>query len=332
MLASDGWVQYVRPLEQHARPRTSRRASKDSRCGLRGASAGPTNRPCTISSDRFIANVPFPPGATNIIYDHRRPYLGCIAPAAVDATLDFFRKEMDAIGWSPCRRCGDRRALAERAARGRRSRTACVLIIATKTNSDLRKQRPIMLTLQGRDDGADQRGDPATRRVRCLERLEPLTTSPACRVPKETQMDSAARANRIKPSRAVRHGQWLSCPQRWPSFAVNSRHGTGRRDRGAVVTPDERRAEFFLRGTDRDAEARRKYDLTNVSLNTRITEAAVAAQAKARRKPARSFSSMPQQWQKRSSRPTKRSASPGRQAFGGDLACPRRQLEAGAAA
>ena len=53
------------------------------------------------SPDRITANVPFPPDATDIIFDRHRPYLGCIAPAALDATVDFFRKEMEAIGWKP---------------------------------------------------------------------------------------------------------------------------------------------------------------------------------------------------------------------------------------
>ena len=53
------------------------------------------------SADRITANVPFPPDATDIIFDQHRPYLGCIAPAAFDATVDFFRKEMQAIGWKP---------------------------------------------------------------------------------------------------------------------------------------------------------------------------------------------------------------------------------------
>ena len=66
------------------------------------------------SADRITANVPFPPDAADIIFDQHRPYLGCIAPAAFDATVNFFRKEMQAIGWKPLVRCRRRSTLVER--------------------------------------------------------------------------------------------------------------------------------------------------------------------------------------------------------------------------
>jgi hypothetical protein len=35
------------------------------------------------------------------VFDENRPYLGCITAGAIDATLDFFRRELVASGWSP---------------------------------------------------------------------------------------------------------------------------------------------------------------------------------------------------------------------------------------
>ena len=68
------------------------------------------------TADRITANVPFPPDATDIVFDQHRPYLGCIAPLALDATLDFFRKEMAAIGWKPLSAADASRAVAQRGA------------------------------------------------------------------------------------------------------------------------------------------------------------------------------------------------------------------------
>ena len=53
------------------------------------------------TAERITSNVPFPADATDIVFDQHRPYLGCIAPLAFDATLDFFRKGLAAIGWKP---------------------------------------------------------------------------------------------------------------------------------------------------------------------------------------------------------------------------------------
>ena len=104
------------------------------------------------TADRITANVPFPPDATDIVFDRHRPYLGCIAPAALDATLDFFRKEMAAIGWKPL-------SAADAAARwpnARLDETIANGVRAYYTHDDgngFYRQQPIMLTLQRRDDG-----------------------------------------------------------------------------------------------------------------------------------------------------------------------------------
>ena len=104
------------------------------------------------TAERITANVPFPPDAADIMFDEHRPYLGCIAPLAFDATLDFFRKEMAAIGWKPL-------TATDAAARWPNSdlnETVENGVRAYYTHDDgngFYRQRPIMLTLQRRDDG-----------------------------------------------------------------------------------------------------------------------------------------------------------------------------------
>ena len=100
----------------------------------------------------IYANVPFPPGAVDILYDERRPYLGCIAPTGFDATLDFFRKEMEAIGWRPLE-------AAEAAARWPNAQLSETIENGVRAyyshdaKNGFHQQRPVMLTLQRRDDG-----------------------------------------------------------------------------------------------------------------------------------------------------------------------------------
>jgi hypothetical protein len=104
------------------------------------------------NSDRITSNVPFPPKATGIVFDQHRPYLGCIAPAAFDATLDFFRKEMAAIGWKQL-------TAADAAAQWPNAEFSETIengIRAYYTHDDgdgSYRQHPIMLTLQRRSDG-----------------------------------------------------------------------------------------------------------------------------------------------------------------------------------
>ena len=52
--------------------------------------------------------MPFPPDATDIVFDDSRPYLELHCTCRdVDATLDFFRKEMAAIGWTAAQSAAD---------------------------------------------------------------------------------------------------------------------------------------------------------------------------------------------------------------------------------
>ncbi|MFX8735700.1 hypothetical protein ABTM37_20705, partial [Acinetobacter baumannii] len=53
----------------------------------------------SYSSDRIYSDVPFPDGASDILFDGTRPYLSAIAPGALEATSKFYAEQMAAIGW-----------------------------------------------------------------------------------------------------------------------------------------------------------------------------------------------------------------------------------------
>jgi len=58
--------------------------------------------------------VPFPDGATDIVYDENRPYLRCVVPLTIDAALEAFGKGLAGEGLVAARRTRDRGALAQR--------------------------------------------------------------------------------------------------------------------------------------------------------------------------------------------------------------------------
>ena len=101
LLAADGWVQFQEPLDEKSTSLNFKKAQQGLGVYFTQGLGRPDQSVVNYLPDRITANVPFPPDATDIIFDRHRPYLGCIAPTALDATVDFFRKEMEAIGWKP---------------------------------------------------------------------------------------------------------------------------------------------------------------------------------------------------------------------------------------
>ena len=90
--------------------------------------------------------MPFPADATEIVFDENRPYLSCITAGTTDATLEFFRKELAASGWSPL------------SAKDATARWPNAKLDETAANGKLayyisENQRPIVLSVQRRDDG-----------------------------------------------------------------------------------------------------------------------------------------------------------------------------------
>ena len=79
------------------------------------------------------------------MFDENRPYLSGITAGSTDATLDFYRKELTALGWSPLTAADavkqwPNAKLDEKTANG----PVAYFIRGT--------QRPIVLSLQRRDD------------------------------------------------------------------------------------------------------------------------------------------------------------------------------------
>jgi hypothetical protein len=146
LLAADGWQPYVTPLDE------PNPLSLSLKKGAQGLSvfftmpAGPVETSgVDYSPSQLGFALPFPTDAAEIVFDENRPYLSCVTAGTVDATLDFFRKELTASGWSP---------LSEKDAA---ARWPSAKLDATAANGKLayyisENLRPIVLSVQRRDD------------------------------------------------------------------------------------------------------------------------------------------------------------------------------------
>jgi hypothetical protein len=281
LLAADGWVQFLRPLDEKSSLLTFKKAQQGLNVHFTQGLGRPDQSVVYYTAERITSNVPFPADAADIMFDQHRPYLGCIAPLAFDATLDFFRKEMAAIGWKSL-------TATDAAARWPNSELNEKVengVRAYYTHDDgegFYRQRPIMLTLQRRDDG----------RTGVEIRVAPFA------LPSTLEADSEmAGLPRPKPTKtakssggsdSVRRQMEVAVVAELPATLAFYRRELASRNwieetKGAVVTPDNVTLNFSSAEQTATLTLGRKYDLTVVSLVTQMTEAALAARARAKK-------------------------------------------------
>jgi hypothetical protein len=281
LLAADGWVQFQRPLDEKSSILTFKKAQQGLSIHFTQGLGRPDQSVVYYSADRITSNVPFPPDATGIVFDQHRPYLGCIAPAAFDATLDFYRKEMAAIGWKPLS-AADVAARWPGAAFDETVENGVRAYYSHADGDGFYRQRPIMLTLQRRSDG----------RTAVEIRVAPFA------LPETLEADSdMAGLPRPKPTKtakslggsdSVRRQIEVAVIAELPATLAFYRRELASRNwteetRGATVTPETVSLNFSSAEQTATLTLARKYDLTVVSLNTQMTEAALAARAKAKK-------------------------------------------------
>lgn len=280
MLSAAGWVPYVRPLEE----KSDRLSFKKGRQGLSVSFTQALGRPVQsvvyYTTDRIYGNVPFPDNANDLVFDGTRPYLGCIAPSALEATSDFYAKEMDAIGW--------KKLSPEMAARWPNADLTATVPNGVRTffghddGNGFYRQKPVMLTLTRRDDG----------RTNVDIRVAPFA------LPTELKLDGdAAGLPRPGNTKTSMSKGGTNSPKREMTAAVMA-------DLPAVLAFYH--AELAARGWQEDGNAPlaagdevaikistaeetgvlrigRKYDFTMVGITTQLKESAIAARIKAKK-------------------------------------------------
>jgi hypothetical protein len=100
LLAADGWIAYVEPLEKvRERNLAFKKGGQGVSMFFMTDGTNTTRSGVWMTSHRITTNVPFPPGATDVVYDYNRPLMDAIAPGTVESVLQFFRTELAALGW-----------------------------------------------------------------------------------------------------------------------------------------------------------------------------------------------------------------------------------------
>ncbi|UWU68957.1 hypothetical protein [Bradyrhizobium sp. NC92] len=281
LLGADGWVPYLRPLDEKSTTLNFKKGRQGLLVHFTQGLGRPDQSMVTYASDRIYGNVPFPDGATDIMFDGTRPYLGCIAPTALDATSDFFGREMAAIGWQ--------KLTAETAARWTSNLDETIPngLRAYYAHPDdqetgFSKQKPVMLTLTRRDDG----------RTNVEIRVAPFA------LPEVLEADSEmAGLPRPKPTKSARSLGSASSNKREISAAAMAelpavlafyqRELAARgwqEDGSAPLAPGDEVA-IKISNPDETGVLRlgRKYDFTMVSLTAQVKDSALAARAKAKK-------------------------------------------------
>lgn len=280
LLAADGWVQFSRPLEESGGSLLFKKGKQGLFVSFTQGLKRPDQSGVSYDANRINADVPFPVDATNIMFDDRRPYLGCISAASVDANLDFFRKELIASGWSPL-------SDADIATRWPNAK------IGAKTENGVRAyygqdthggypQPPIMLSLQRRGDGNTS-----------IEiKVAPFALPQDLKVIRDTvdlpepdhTPSFGSTGSRDSISRKIGGVTVAEIPvvlafYRRELAARNWKEETS----GAVLTDNEVTLNFSSPDQTATLKLSHKYDLTTISLVAQMKEAALAARAKAKK-------------------------------------------------
>lgn len=282
LLSADGWVPYVYPLDEKSSTLTFKKGRQGLRVSFTQARGRPDQSAVSYTPNRIYSNVPFPDGATDLVFDETRPYLGCIAPGALDATAAFFAKDMAAMGW--------RKLTPETAARWPNADLGETVPNGVRVFYDhpggdttqFYKQKPVMLTLMRRDDGrtnVDIRVAPfalpqeleAGDDMAGLPRPTPTKTARGLGSASSNKREMSATAMAELPAVLAFYRRELAARD-W------------REDGNAPLAPGDEVA-LKISSAEETGVLRlgRKYDFTMISLTAQVKESALAARAKAKK-------------------------------------------------
>lgn len=281
LLSAEGWVPYVRPLEENSTTLNFRKSRQGLSVYLTQALGRPDQSVVHYATDRIYSNVPFPDGASDIMFDGTRPYLGCIAPGALDATSDFYASQMAAIGWQ--------KLTPETAARWTTSLDETVpnglrAFYAHPDSKDagFYQQKPVVLTLTRRDDGrtnVDIRVAPfalpselkADDDLAGLPRPNPTKTARGIGSASSNKREMTAAAMAELPAVLAFYHRELAAR----GWQENGNAPLAAGDEVAIKISSAEETGVLRLG--------RKYDFTMVSLTAQVKEEALAARARAKK-------------------------------------------------
>jgi hypothetical protein len=281
LLAADGWVQYLRPMEESSTSLLFKKGRQglfvDFTQGLRH----PDQSAVSYNANRITANVPFPGDATHIMFDERRPYLSCVSAVTVDSMLVFFQKELVTSGWSPLS-AADAAARWPNANMNDEVENGVRAYYSYNNNGGGYQQPPIMLSLQRRADG-NTAVEIKVAPFALPQDLEVVRETVDLPEPNHTpSFGSTGSRDSIR-----RKLEGITVAEISVVLAFYRRELAARNWKeeasGAVVTDNEATLNFSSPDQTATLRLSHKYDLTTVSLVAQVKEAALAARAKAKK-------------------------------------------------
>ena len=287
LLAADGWVQYAMPFENSSRVGVFKKGPYGLHLFYMTDGTRTDSSAVDYSSDRLYVNLPFPEAATNIVYDARRPYLGCISPANIEASRDFFQNKLVELGWSSMS-AADITAHWPNADIDNKAENGTRAYYSRDVNDGGPKQPPIMLSLQRRDDGKTD-VEIKVAPFALPQNLELAKEEIGLPVP--THTPSFGSTGSSDSDRRKLEGTMIA---EIPAVLAFYRRELAARDwkeeaGGSAVTPDQVSINFSTADQNATLRLSRKYDMTVVSLTTQVKESALAARAKAKKEADQNF-------------------------------------------
>ena len=281
LLAANGWMPYLRPTDEACGSLLFKKGPQGLDVSFTQGLGRPDQSVVYYTATRLGANVPFPDDATDILFDDRRPYLNCFTAAPVEASLDFFRKALAASGWLPLS-AADAAAdwpnanFDDKIANGARA------YFSYANRDGGYRQPPIMLSLRHRDDGRTS-VEIRVAPFALPQNLEVARESSGLPVPDHTP-SSGSSGDSDSPRRTLQAVSVADIPVVLAFYRRElAARGWKEEANGAVVTPDEVTLNFSSPDQTATLRLSRKYDLTILNLATQMTQAALAARAKAKK-------------------------------------------------
>ena len=273
LLGAEGWKPYVAPLEE---PHTTLMAFKKGGQGLSVSftiQVGKNERTSEVttvyySPTRLAFALPFPGDATDIVFDENRPYLNCVTSGTVEATLDYFRKELTAAGYSPL-------SAAAAAAKWPNAKLDDKIANGALAYFMSENQRPMMLSVQRRDDAKTiaEIKVPPFALAQTLEADTDVFGLPRPKPAKTSGGTGGATMHEVHAHVMAEVGTVLAFYRR----ELAARHWKEETE-GAVVTPQAVTLNFTAPDGPAVLKIGHKYDLTVVSLVLHLPKPVAKAQ------------------------------------------------------
>jgi len=270
LLARDGWKEYVAPLDAH----DTLLAFKKGPQGLSVSftiQVGKNDQTSEVTTvyytpTRLNFALAIPTDAIDVVFDENRPYLSGITAGSTDATLEFYRKELTALGWSPLT-AADAAKQWPNAKLDEKTANGAVAYYIRGT------QRPIVLSLQSRDGNktAFELKVPPFAEPQTLEASQPVFGLP---IPKSSKTSGGSGGDTEHSAHAHVAAEVATVLDfyRRELTARNWKEEA----QGAIVKPDEVTLNYTAPEGPAVLKLSHKYDLTIVNLVLHLQKPAAA--------------------------------------------------------